>query len=465
MATNTPGATISTGGVEPFAIAVTPDGVAAYAVNRDSNSVTPIDVATNTAGAPISVGERPVGIAIAPAPAVPAGPVCGKTGAQSGTTTMTCTYDTVGSDTFTVPAGVSSVEITATGAQGGHYFIAGDEAHPSPAGDITGRPGGSGGQATGTLTGLTGGQVLQVDVAGRGADGTAASRSGGMSNGPSGGSGALGGFGGSNTGVSGGPGDASGANGGTASNGGNGSGGGGSSDVRVTAGGCATLACGLSTRVLVAAGGGGAGGVGGQGNALGGAGGDAGTDAGATVDGGNAGVPGKAGTQTAGGSGGLNACRHGAGNPAPSDPLTDPRCGGDGTDGISGAGGTGGAGNKPCNGTYTPACSNPTATTSGGGAGGGAGGGYFGGGGGAGGGGTFGGYGGAGAGGAGGSSFAASSIVNPALATGANSGTVNGGNGEVTITWTTSGTSVPTPLPAPEPTPVPSPTPALEPKP
>jgi hypothetical protein len=43
--------------------------------------------------------------------------------------------------------------------------------------------------------------ALQVDVAGRGDDGTAASRSGGMQNGPSGGHGALGGFGGSDGGV------------------------------------------------------------------------------------------------------------------------------------------------------------------------------------------------------------------------------------------------------------------------
>ena len=135
-----------------------------------------------------------------------AGTPCGTSGVLSGTT---CTYDSVGSDTFTVPAGASSIEFTVTGAQGGHYFIAGDAAHGgSPVGDITGRPGGGGGQASGALTGLTAGQVLQVDVAGRGADGTAASRSGGKNNGPSGGQGALGGFGGSNGGIPGGPGDA-----------------------------------------------------------------------------------------------------------------------------------------------------------------------------------------------------------------------------------------------------------------
>jgi YVTN family beta-propeller protein len=50
----------------PFAIAITPDGKTVYVVNRDNDTVTPVDVATNTAGAPISVGDRPIGIAITP---------------------------------------------------------------------------------------------------------------------------------------------------------------------------------------------------------------------------------------------------------------------------------------------------------------------------------------------------------------------------------------------------------------
>jgi hypothetical protein len=382
------------------------------------------------------------------APAAPASPVvalvadpgpCGSTGVLTGSTTLVCTYTTIGSDTFTVPAGVSTVAIDVVGAQGGHYFIAGDAAHGgSPLGDITGRPGGNGGQATGTLASLTSGQVLQVDVAGKGVNGTAASRSGGMMNGPSGGQGALGGFGGSTGGVPGGPGDASGANGGTAFNGGNGSGAGGSSDVRLATGGCAALTCALSNRVLVGAGGGGGGGTGGQGNALGGAGGDGGgttgVNGGTTVDGGNAGFSGTGGTQSAGGTGGLNPGRHATPPPNPN----DPRFGGDGANGTSGVGGIGGVGNLPCTGTQNPPCSggqNPT--TSGGGAGGGAGGGYFGGGGGSGGGGTFGGGGGAGGGGGGGSSFAAATVTSPVLTAGVNTGTINGGNGRVTITWTT----------------------------
>jgi hypothetical protein len=85
-----------------------------------------------------------------------------------------------------------------------------------------------------------------------------------------------------------------------------------------------------------------------------------------------------------------------------------------------------------------PTCRNPL--TSGGAAGGGAGGGYYGGGGGSGGGGTFGGGGGGGGGGAGGSSFAASGIANSVLSSAVNAGTINNGNGEVTITWTASST-------------------------
>jgi hypothetical protein len=208
--------------------------------------VTPIEVATNTADTPIPVGTRPQGIAINPTP-------CGTTGTLSGATTVVCTYTTSGSDTCTVPPGVTSISADVIGAQGGNFFLA------SEFGDITSGPGGDGGQATGTLTNLTPGQVLQINVAGKGANGTATSFTGGQGNGISGGQGALGGFGGSNGGVPGAPGDANGAAGGSSpANGGNGSGGGGASDVRLSATGCATLTCGLNTRVLIGPGGGGA---------------------------------------------------------------------------------------------------------------------------------------------------------------------------------------------------------------
>jgi hypothetical protein len=367
---------------------------------------------------------------------------CGATGVLSGTSPMTCTYTTVGSDTFTVPAGVTQGSFAVIGALGGHYFIAGDAAHGgSPAGDITGPAGGSGGEAAGSLQ-LTPGQVVQIDVAGSGVNGTAASRSGGMQNGPSGGAGGLGGFGGSNGGMTGAAGDANGADGGTAHNGGNGSGGGGSSDIRIDPSGCGSLTCGLADRMLVGAGGGGGGGTGGQGNALGGSGGDGGgvngANGGTNVAGGGAGVSGAGATPTGGGAGGLEPGLHSVG----ADP-TDPRYGGDGANGTSGSGGVGGHGNLPCTDPSRGGQCAVGATTSGGGAGGGAGGGLFGGGGGSGGGSTFGGGGGAGGGGGGGGSYADPSAGNVAITSGVNSGTINGGNGEVTVTWTPAAQAAP----------------------
>jgi len=65
VATNTAGAPISVGGASA-AIAITPDGATAYVANYSSDTVTPITVATNTAGAPISVGDGPWSIAITP---------------------------------------------------------------------------------------------------------------------------------------------------------------------------------------------------------------------------------------------------------------------------------------------------------------------------------------------------------------------------------------------------------------
>jgi YVTN family beta-propeller protein len=64
-ATNAAGAAIGVG-IRPSAVAITPDGATAYVANQSSNNVTPIDTATNTAGTPIAVGTTPVGIAITP---------------------------------------------------------------------------------------------------------------------------------------------------------------------------------------------------------------------------------------------------------------------------------------------------------------------------------------------------------------------------------------------------------------
>ena len=64
-ADNSTGAAIPVGD-SPVAISITPDGKTAYVTNSDSHDVTPIDTATNTALTPISVTESPYGIAITP---------------------------------------------------------------------------------------------------------------------------------------------------------------------------------------------------------------------------------------------------------------------------------------------------------------------------------------------------------------------------------------------------------------
>jgi YVTN family beta-propeller protein len=58
-----PGRPIRVGGL-PYAIAMTPNGKAAYVVNDRSGTVTPIDTAANAAGRPIRVGGGSQDIAI-----------------------------------------------------------------------------------------------------------------------------------------------------------------------------------------------------------------------------------------------------------------------------------------------------------------------------------------------------------------------------------------------------------------
>jgi YVTN family beta-propeller protein len=65
LATNTAGTPIAVGS-HPWGVAIAPDGKTAYVSNRESASVTPINVATNTAGTPIAVGSRPEKLAITP---------------------------------------------------------------------------------------------------------------------------------------------------------------------------------------------------------------------------------------------------------------------------------------------------------------------------------------------------------------------------------------------------------------
>ncbi len=64
-ATNTAGPAIAVGN-HPYAIAIAPDGNEAYVVNEGSNTVTPIDLSDSTPGTPIPVGNQPTAIAITP---------------------------------------------------------------------------------------------------------------------------------------------------------------------------------------------------------------------------------------------------------------------------------------------------------------------------------------------------------------------------------------------------------------
>ncbi|MCQ4120603.1 glycine-rich protein [Rhodococcus tibetensis] len=172
-------------------------------------------------------------------PALPAGCVPG-----SGTA-VTCTFTFTGdAQSFTVPEGITSLGVTATGARGGNV------------GSVLG---GLGAVASRSLT-VAPGDALYVLVGGSGGDGTGAA---GFNGGGAGGSGA--------------------------------GGGGGASDVRTATGG-------LADRQIVASGGGGAGGIyiGGGGNLVPNA------PAGQAGGGGGAGGGGQADAGGAGGNGGDN---------------------------------------------------------------------------------------------------------------------------------------------------------------
>jgi hypothetical protein len=155
--------------------------------------------------------------------------------ASAEATTQTFTY-TGGEQTFTVPAGVLSVHVLAIGAAGGN-------ASPNPGGTPRGGAGGAAAKVSGELA-VTPGELLYVEVGGRGGEGPANTRGFNLS---------PGGFNGGGSG---------------------GGGGGGASDVRTS-----PRAAGLSSPFddprLVVAGGGGGGGTGGE-ISSGGAGGPAG---------------------------------------------------------------------------------------------------------------------------------------------------------------------------------------------
>lgn len=64
LATKTAGKAITVGN-GPTGIAITPDGTQVFVTNLDSGSVSPITTASNTAGAPIAVPGGPVAVAVA----------------------------------------------------------------------------------------------------------------------------------------------------------------------------------------------------------------------------------------------------------------------------------------------------------------------------------------------------------------------------------------------------------------
>ncbi len=105
-----------------------------------------------------------VGAAAGP---VKAAAICGAAGVFTASP-PTCTYTTTGTDTFTVPAGVSAASFDLFGAEGDSApgFVA-----PNP--PNTGAPGGLGGEILATLT-VSPGQVSQLTVGAAGINGSSA---------------------------------------------------------------------------------------------------------------------------------------------------------------------------------------------------------------------------------------------------------------------------------------------------
>ena len=184
---------------------------------------------------------------------------------------QTTTYNSVGTNTFTVPAGVTSIQLTVIGGGGGG---GGADAQPGSAGR-------AGARVSGTLA-VTPGQILTVSVGSGGGGGSSVAGS------------APGGPGGTNSlGYSGGSGSAA---GGSGSSGGGGGGGAAS----------AVLVNGSPTVVAAGGGGGGGGGLdsGGQGVSPGGTSGGIAGSAGQTKSGDGGGAGGGGGGYPQGGRGG-----------------------------------------------------------------------------------------------------------------------------------------------------------------
>jgi hypothetical protein len=232
---------------------------------------------------------------------------CGVGGVLTASPQPSCSYGSVGTDTFTVPVGVTSVTVDLFGAEGGSaagYIV------PNPV--VDGAPGGLGGESRATLA-VTPGQSLQLTLGAAGVPGS--SRHGEFAR----------------------PGGTGHGRGGGGAHGGGGSGGGGS-DLRVGA-------FGGSDRVLVAGGGGGAG-NGGPELRGGAGGGEVGQDGGQSDGPAGSGLAGGGADQSTAGHGNPNTLFGGPGTAGIDlDPITgEPDPGSGGTGGNGGAGGPGGGG-------------------------------------------------------------------------------------------------------------------------
>jgi hypothetical protein len=250
--------------------------------------------------------------------------LCGTTGSfVSNNGLPSCTYSTVGEDTFTVPAGVTSLRVEVMGAHGGNG-AAGSTAF--------GGAGGYGNDVTALVSSLPANGILYVEVGGAGgSSGTVATPS----------PGSAGGAGGFNGGAAGGNGYLF----GNSYGGGGGGGGGGASDIRTLSRGAANS---LASRLVVAGGGGGGGGAVVMANSSGGAGGGGGNGTGSIIAYG--------GTADDGGSGALDFAQYGpngrgrgmgglhGGTGGGGDQYDDPSQNLSGVNGTAGGAGNGGAG-------------------------------------------------------------------------------------------------------------------------
>jgi hypothetical protein len=231
---------------------------------------------------------------------------------DSTTVVFTATTPTATEQTFTVPDGVTSIDVIAIGAAGGSGF------HPTSGG--ASGVGGEGEQVSGTLPVIPG-NTLYVEVGGVGQPGTISA------GGPGGFNGGADGGGIAHTGS------------GTAQTGGGG--GGGASDIRTVS---MTVTGTLNSRLIVAAGGGGGGGGGDCSAGAGGVGGSSTTTSGTGANctpgpevGGGGGV---AATTIGGGAGGAGGADTGGGGSAGGHGGT----GGQGIGGTSATIGSGGGG-------------------------------------------------------------------------------------------------------------------------